>query len=807
MAPPAPQQGPPPQQYQQAPQQAPPQYQQAPQQGPPPVTIIHTQSFPNYPIKSRGCYIILALLFGLFGFHNFYIGRASIGCLQLALTICIGWLIIPLPFLVLWVFIYLIWPSSSYHPHSIPHLSFVASLLEFQELSEFVTERMSDGLKHFDDNRFQLDRTSLISELIEVCPKDVRVSYKNTVIDMNSVILAIFSKTFYNSFNCDVSNQDILYFEYDDEFPDLCEDLFCVFFKLFYFESVEFTVLNILDFLQLSNFFQVQELSTACTQYLSDTSFSESDLVQLLKISNDINQLNFVKDNIQLFASLSTISTVPIPLKVSFIQCSLGYVNESFLFKCLIKGHKMYDLKVSELEAVLNTPIAESNLFEICQILEPLFEVSAFIPTLVHWSMQHLKNVEHFNNIPPSWFLYTLSEVDNCPHFSNYLDFLCDVTSSVITPQFLEINSFSPSSTCLELLCSKLPGDYCLFLVRNLVKSWKNSNEVLPEWTVDRFVRCVKSISIGDVGRFQFLKILMELQNIESLQLFINSFVATNSLALLSSHENRLKIGSQTYLKGLTYFNGISVIQNYEKALSLFQEAEKLNHLEAIFKIGSCYFLGLGVTKNFEKASQYFKKSAELGHVFGMINFGCCLCTGQGVEENKQEAFRWFKNAADLDSSEGICWLSACYDFGYGVKQDCNESLKWLTVAAKLGNAQALNDLGYCYDEGHGVDQNSSVAVKYFQMASDRGSSTGMKNLGVKYKKGFVVERNYQKAFELFQKSALLNNVAGIEQLILCFNEGVGCDYDADLARYWVMKMQELKGTLSRDDLIRRGLL
>jgi len=55
--------------------------------------------------KSRGVYIILALLLGLIGIHNFYIGRYGSGAFQLIFTVALGWTIIAPIFVFLIVLI------------------------------------------------------------------------------------------------------------------------------------------------------------------------------------------------------------------------------------------------------------------------------------------------------------------------------------------------------------------------------------------------------------------------------------------------------------------------------------------------------------------------------------------------------------------------------------------------------------------------------------------------------------------------------------------------------------------------------
>ncbi|KAL0251886.1 hypothetical protein GEMRC1_001098 [Eukaryota sp. GEM-RC1] len=99
---------------------------------------------------------------------------------------------------------------------------------------------------------------------------------------------------------------------------------------------------------------------------------------------------------------------------------------------------------------------------------------------------------------------------------------------------------FSP--TCLELLCSKLPGkcDNSVWLSRSLVNSWKNSQKLHTSWTVDSFANCVESITVKDENRFEFLHVIGELNSDDSLKPFVNSFVSKNFLHFWPSREQEL---------------------------------------------------------------------------------------------------------------------------------------------------------------------------------------------------------------------------------------------------------------------------
>lgn len=57
---------------------------------------------PIYP-KSRAAFIVLAILLGPLGVHNFYAGYNLRGCMQLATTILLGWFVVPLIAVYIWI--------------------------------------------------------------------------------------------------------------------------------------------------------------------------------------------------------------------------------------------------------------------------------------------------------------------------------------------------------------------------------------------------------------------------------------------------------------------------------------------------------------------------------------------------------------------------------------------------------------------------------------------------------------------------------------------------------------------------------
>ena len=63
-------------------------------------------SLPPHVVKSarsRGVYIILGLFLGFFGIHNFYAGYLGRGVAQLLIVLVLGWFVIGLVIVAVWV--------------------------------------------------------------------------------------------------------------------------------------------------------------------------------------------------------------------------------------------------------------------------------------------------------------------------------------------------------------------------------------------------------------------------------------------------------------------------------------------------------------------------------------------------------------------------------------------------------------------------------------------------------------------------------------------------------------------------------
>jgi len=62
-------------------------------------------SVPGRPAKDRVVYVLLGVLLGMLGIHNFYAGYIAKAVSQLLITLLLGWLVVPLFAVAIWVLV------------------------------------------------------------------------------------------------------------------------------------------------------------------------------------------------------------------------------------------------------------------------------------------------------------------------------------------------------------------------------------------------------------------------------------------------------------------------------------------------------------------------------------------------------------------------------------------------------------------------------------------------------------------------------------------------------------------------------
>lgn len=104
---------------------------------------------------------------------------------------------------------------------------------------------------------------------------------------------------------------------------------------------------------------------------------------------------------------------------------------------------------------------------------------------------------------------------------------------------------------------------------------------------------------------------------------------------------------------------------------------------------GVAYYEGRGVPQDFTHARQWFEKAAAQGHAGAQNKLGVMYYEGQGVRQDYEQARRWFEKAAAQGSAAAQIVLAGMHYEGQGVPQDYGQARHWFEKAAAQGNANA----------------------------------------------------------------------------------------------------------------------
>ena len=118
-------------------------------------------------------------------------------------------------------------------------------------------------------------------------------------------------------------------------------------------------------------------------------------------------------------------------------------------------------------------------------------------------------------------------------------------------------------------------------------------------------------------------------------------------------------------LLGNMYFDGISVRQNYERALYWYQQSAKQGNPAGQFWLGSAYYTGKGINQDYAKALQWFRKSADQNDIASQNMVGLIYEYGNGININKTTAKEWYGKSCDNGDQIGCNHYKRLNEQGY----------------------------------------------------------------------------------------------------------------------------------------------
>jgi TPR repeat protein len=155
-----------------------------------------------------------------------------------------------------------------------------------------------------------------------------------------------------------------------------------------------------------------------------------------------------------------------------------------------------------------------------------------------------------------------------------------------------------------------------------------------------------------------------------------------------------------TVLLGMRYTAG--ALQNYEKAVSLFQAAADKNNADGEYYMAVAYLNGFGVPKDEAQAAKWFKRSADRGHAVAQYWFGEMTAKGRGgLTEDWKAALPFFKKGAHGAVPNAIVEIGIMFHYGLGgLPVDYEESAACYRVASKHGSQLAQYNLALMINDG-----------------------------------------------------------------------------------------------------------
>ena len=185
--------------------------------------------------------------------------------------------------------------------------------------------------------------------------------------------------------------------------------------------------------------------------------------------------------------------------------------------------------------------------------------------------------------------------------------------------------------------------------------------------------------------------------------------------------------------KGLKFFYGKGVGQNFEQAKILFEISLNEGEIIAYYYLGLCHRYGLGCDVNHKKAFIFLKYAADEGIPEAKYQAACCYENGEGVENNEDMVWQLLEEAANEDVPDAQYALGEKY---IALKPpDYDSAEKYWAMAANNGLAIAQLKLGLLYKDGIGVEKNEKLAIRLFKLAADQDLPEEQYQLALMYEK------------------------------------------------------------------------
>ncbi len=167
---------------------------------------------------------------------------------------------------------------------------------------------------------------------------------------------------------------------------------------------------------------------------------------------------------------------------------------------------------------------------------------------------------------------------------------------------------------------------------------------------------------------------------------------------------------------------GLSVPQDFAKALHWNRMAAEQGDAEAQARLGGQFAAGLGVAADIDEARKWFLAAAEQGCASGEFGVGALYAGAAGMADNAKAAV-WFERAAAQGNPLAKLSLAVLLIEGKAVPADPVRAAKLLTEAAEADQTEAMYRLGELHRNRSFAGRDPVLAETWLRRAGTRGHS------------------------------------------------------------------------------------
>ncbi len=333
--------------------------------------------------------------------------------------------------------------------------------------------------------------------------------------------------------------------------------------------------------------------------------------------------------------------------------------------------------------------------------------------------------------------------------------------------------------------------------------------------------------------RAQYTLVLRDYERRESEPFWTPDFVAIIEVDEQFANEGneiaQLRLG-RFYLEGNYEIN-----KDEAKGVEWLKKSAEQGNAEAQELLGKCYMQGTGLDKDEKMAVYWYEKAAEQGRTFSQGELVRCYEQGIGVEINDKIVVKWLEKLTDADSQFKLAFyyesgsstyeneqkvveiyqklvyknnhigakykLALRLESGCGIEKDLTQSIKlyieiletfnscvvskaaywkyqkFLSLESKRwadGAKFRLDHISQCFEYGIGVEKNKQEANRLYGEV--------LYNTAMNLKIIDELENKEEKLFGLYLNSAEYGHKGAIQQLAICYENGLGVEKNEEKA-------------------------